>query len=104
MDGLTDVSGIQNYQGTLQKVTGLQDAQTSSTQKSFSSYLNDAVSGLNQNVNAMNQSTADMVSGKENSLGNVMIKMTEAQLSLQTAVQVRNKCLDAYNDIKNMQF
>nr|WP_252894834.1 flagellar hook-basal body complex protein FliE [Liquorilactobacillus satsumensis] len=52
----------------------------------------------------MNQSTADMVSGKENSLGNVMIKMTEAQLSLQTAVQVRNKCLDAYNDIKNMQF
>nr|WP_252894833.1 hypothetical protein [Liquorilactobacillus satsumensis] len=45
MDGLTDVSGIQNYQGTLQKVTGLQDAQTSSTQKSFSSYLNDAVSG-----------------------------------------------------------
>ena len=33
-----------------------------------------------------------------------MINMTEAQLSLETAVQVRNKVIEAYNDIKNMQF
>ncbi|KRL05516.1 flagellar hook-basal body complex protein FliE [Liquorilactobacillus oeni] len=103
MDGLTDISGINNYQSALQKATGLQDT-TSSSQKSFSSYVNDAISGLNQNINVMNQSTEDMVNGKENNLGDVMVKMTEAQLSLQTAVQVRNKCLDAYNDVKNMQF
>ena len=64
MDGLTDVSGISNYQGALQKATGLQTS-TSGTQKTFSSYVNDAISGLNQNVNAMNQSTTDMVNGKE---------------------------------------
>ena len=45
-----------------------------------------------------------MISGTESDLGKVMINMTEAQLSLETAVQVRNKVIEAYNDIKNMQF
>jgi flagellar hook-basal body complex protein FliE len=33
-----------------------------------------------------------------------MIDMSSSQLVLQSAVQVRNKCIEAYNDIKNMQF
>ncbi len=52
----------------------------------------------------MDQSTTDMISGKQDDLGQVMINMTESQLTLQTAVQVRNKALEAYNDLKNMQF
>lgn len=52
----------------------------------------------------MDNATDNMVSGNSSDLGNVMVKMTEAQLSMETAVQVRNKLLDAYNDIKNMQF
>jgi len=52
----------------------------------------------------MDQDTVNLITGDESDLGNVMIRMTEAQLALQTAVQVRNKCLEAYNDVKNMQF
>ncbi len=52
----------------------------------------------------MDQDTIKMITGDESDLGNIMIRMTEAQLALQTAVTVRNKCLEAYNDVKNMQF
>jgi flagellar hook-basal body complex protein FliE len=55
-------------------------------------------------MNTLDQGTNGMISGTESDLGKVMINMTEAQLSLETAVQVRNKVIEAYNDIKNMQF
>lgn len=37
------------------------------------------------------------------SLSDAMIAMQKANISLQTAVQVRNKVVAAYNDIMNMQ-
>ena len=66
--------------------------------------LEKAIAGLNSNMNTLDQGTNGMISGTESDLGKVMINMTEAQLSLETAVQVRNKVIEAYNDIKNMQF
>ena len=66
--------------------------------------LEKAIAGLNSNMNTMDQGTNGIISGTESDLGKVMINMTEAQLSLETAVQVRNKVIEAYNDIKNMQF
>ena len=67
-------------------------------------FLKKAIAGLNSNMNTLDQGTNGMISGTESDLGKVMINMTEAQLSLETAVQVRNKVIEAYNDIKNMQF
>jgi flagellar hook-basal body complex protein FliE len=96
---------LQNYQKSLEKVTGFdQNTKTSKNAATFSSYLNNAISSVDKKMVSMDQATDNVVSGKENDLGNVMVKMTEAQLSLETAVQVRNKLLDAYSDIKNMQF
>lgn len=107
MDAINNYSGLKGYASNLQdiqKIGNFSLDKTSTTQKSFSDYLNSAVAGLNQNMNVMDKGTTGMVTGTNNDLGKVMINMTEAQLTLQTAVQVRNKVLDAYNDIKNMQF
>lgn len=55
------------------------------------------------------QTTADLTS-KQYQLGvndvtveDAMISMQKANISLQTALQVRNKLVTAYNDIMNMQ-
>ncbi|KRL02116.1 flagellar hook-basal body complex protein FliE [Liquorilactobacillus capillatus] len=107
MDGLSSASGLQNYQKTLATATDLNKSSVLGTQdsgKQFSDYLTNAISGLNNNMKVMDQGTTDMIRGDQSDLGSIMTKMTETQLSLQTAVQVRNKCLDAYNDLKNMQF
>lgn len=103
---MNSISGLGNYQNQLSKITGLSDGQNqiSNDAKSFGSVLEKAIAGLNSNMNTLDQGTNGMISGTESDLGKVMINMTEAQLSLETAVQVRNKVIEAYNDIKNMQF
>jgi len=107
MSSINSISGLENYQNQLAKITGL-DTNSQSTSKtsatSFGDILQNAISTLNNNMNTMDSATNGMVSGTENDLGSVMVKMTEAQLSLETAVQVRNKVVEAYSDIKNMQF
>lgn len=96
------------YQQQLQKIN--QSLMPNSTltqakdQTSFADVLQQTIGTLNQNMAVVNQDTQNVITGKEKDLGSVMTRMTEAQLTLQTAVQVRNKCLEAYNDLKNMQF
>lgn len=108
MDGLLTTQGLTDYQSALRTLgtssTTDQETNSVASGKSFSNYLTDAVDQLNQKTATMDQDTVNLITGDESDLGNVMIRMTEAQLALQTAVQVRNKCLEAYNDVKNMQF
>lgn len=109
---INQLSNLMNYRTQLQDAMassriqqGLGAAKQQTDQKisTFSDYLGKAVDVLNQNMNTMNQATTDMVTGNQSDLGQVMINMTEAQLSLQTAIQIRNKCLESYNELKNMQ-
>lgn len=106
---MQDISAInQTYQSIINKLDqsnqSLSSIQFTNSSKSFSSLLNQAVNTLNQNMSVIDQDTKNIISGKETDLGSVMTRMTEAQLTVQTAVQIRNKCLEAYNDLKNMQF
>ena len=41
--------------------------------------------------------------GEVDDLHSVMIATEEARISLELAVQVRNKCIEAYKEINNMQ-
>lgn len=109
---INQVSNLMNYRTQLQDAMstsriqqglGAVEQQDGKQVPTFSDYLGKAVDALNQNMNTMNQSTTDMITGNQSDLGQVMINMTEAQLSLQTAIQIRNKCLESYNDLKNMQ-
>lgn len=104
---MADISGISpvNYRQQLANINQVTASQTTASKKqSFSTYLGEALSSLQTSMNGLNQDTTNTISGKQNDLGSLMINMTETQLRLETAVQVRNKVLDAYNDIKNMQF
>ena len=100
-------SGLTDYQNSLRAISASGTSATevdSSSNAAFGNYLSDALESLNQKTATMDQDTIKMITGDESDLGNIMIRMTEAQLALQTAVTVRNKCLEAYNDVKNMQF
>ena len=89
--GLT--SGMNNQ--TSEETNGL---------SSFSGMLENAMSSLNEQQVSADQGVQDLVSGNTDNLHNVMIQTSEAQLSLELALQLRNKGLEAYNEIKNMQF
>lgn len=71
---------------------------------SFSGMLENAMTSLNDQQVAANQGVQGLITGDTDNLHNVMIQTSEAQLSLEMALQLRNKGLEAYNEIKNMQF
>ncbi len=85
---------------------GLQEQSTEAAtgSASFSGMLENAMGSLNDQQVAANQGVQDLITGNTDNLHNVMIQTSEAQLSLELALQLRNKGLEAYNEIKNMQF
>lgn len=105
---MPEISTInQNYQAIINQLNqpmNTESTPSSSSTESFSTILSQAMNTLNQNMSVIDQDTQNIILGKETDLGSVMTRMTEAQLTVQTAVQIRNKCLEAYNDLKNMQF
>lgn len=72
--------------------------------ESFNNILNQSINSLDEKQTESTQAIQSLVDGTADDLHTVMIKTTEAQLSLEVAVQLRNRALEAYNEIKNMQF
>jgi flagellar hook-basal body complex protein FliE len=70
---------------------------------SFGAALGNALeqlSGLQQNADAQSQALA---LGKSTDIAGVAMDVERANLSMQLAVQVRNKAVDAYHEIFRMQ-
>ena len=47
-------------------------------------------------------STLDLLTGEADDLSGLLIDMQKAELSLQLALQIRNKVIDAYNEVMRM--
>ncbi|MBU1427049.1 MAG: flagellar hook-basal body complex protein FliE [Gammaproteobacteria bacterium] len=70
----------------------------------FANVLKSSLDGVNQAQHQAEALQKAFVLGDDKvSLSDTMIAMQKANISFQTAVQVRNKVVAAYNDIMNMQ-
>ncbi|RXJ69596.1 flagellar hook-basal body complex protein FliE [Halarcobacter ebronensis] len=71
--------------------------------KSFSELLNNAITEVNDTqVDAYN-AMEGIATGKVKNLQEAVQKIEEADLSLKLALEVKNKALAAYKEIKSMQ-
>lgn len=75
---------------------------TSST-GSFSKMLSNAIGQLNQSQLSSQQAIQGYLNGNTTDLHNVMIAVEKSSIELQTAVQVRDKAINAYQEIMRMQ-
>lgn len=92
---------FQNQFDVVKGVGELKSAQTPAT--SFSSYLTDALSGVNEQQQTSSAMAAAFERGDPGvDITQVMISMEKASISFQALTQVRNKMVDAYKDIMNM--
>jgi flagellar hook-basal body complex protein FliE len=71
--------------------------------KTFGSFLNDALNQLNAQQNEVDQLNTQFVKGELSDVHQLMIASEKASLGLELAVQVRNKVIEAYQDIMRMQ-
>lgn len=68
----------------------------------FQSLFEEALSNVKESNAASEQEVYSMVTGQSDNLHDIMIRSTQATLSVELFVQLRNKALDAYNEIMRM--
>ena len=93
--GIDAVSGLQTISGT--------GGQNESLTSSFKDMLSDAIESADQAQAVSQNGTQELLSGQTDDIGQVMVDMQKAELSLNLVIEVRNKVVDAYNQIMNMQ-
>ena len=72
-------------------------------QKSFADTLKDAIGSVNNLQLAADKGAQDLAAGRTDNVADVMINTEKADIALRLMVQVRNKIIDAYQDIMKMQ-
>jgi flagellar hook-basal body complex protein FliE len=69
----------------------------------FGGLLTDALNKLDASQTQASNAATSLATGKSTDISAVAMSVEQASLSLQLAVQVRNKLTDAYNDLFRMQ-
>jgi len=77
---------------------------TSAGGSSFSDVLDEAVFNVDQLQADANQKVGAMLAGNTGDVHDAMIAVQKADLSFQLMMQVRNKVVQAYQEVERMQF
>jgi flagellar hook-basal body complex protein FliE len=108
-DAITSIlSQIRSYQAQATRVepqqpSGLNSATPISERKAFSESLSDAVSRVNESQRETAQLTRSFELGDPNvDLARVMIQSQESQVGFKALVEVRNRLVQAYQDVMSM--
>ncbi len=71
--------------------------------KSFADTLKDAVQSVNQMQKDADKAMQNLATGRTDNVAEVMIATEKADIALKLMVQVRNKIIDAYQEVMKMQ-
>jgi flagellar hook-basal body complex protein FliE len=76
---------------------------TGQTTQQFSTFLKDSVNELNNTQRASDIATEKLAKGENVELQDVMITAQKASITMQTALEIRNKAVEAYQEMMRMQ-
>jgi flagellar hook-basal body complex protein FliE len=88
--------------GLLPHNGGVNKPSPAESMEQFSDYLRQAIDSVAQQENAVKQTTERFIVG-EADVSELMIVSEQAKLSLQLTAQIRNKVIEAYQEIMRMQ-
>lgn len=87
----------------LNSTSGVNVKERTTGVESFSNILSSSLDKVNDSQVVSENMNAAFVAGDDVQISDVMLAGEEAKISLQFAVQVRNKLIDAYKELTNMQ-
>ena len=82
--------------------SGLEAAGTKET-GDFATWFDNQMSELNEQIKTSEVELRRLATGETNNIHHVMLSLEKANLSFQLMMQVRNKALEAYQDVMRMQ-
>lgn len=83
--------------------SSLKEETSSSPKTSFMSYLKDALGQVDNLQREASFSANKLILGEEEYLHNTMIAYEKANMALQLTIEVRNKIVEAYQEIMRIQ-
>lgn len=83
----------------LKKIDSTQNAES----LNFKQFLSDAIDSVNKAENTSNQMDQMMASGDIENIHDAMIAAQKAEITLNFAIQVNNKVIDAYKELMRIQ-
>ncbi|MEK3953022.1 MULTISPECIES: flagellar hook-basal body complex protein FliE [Psychrobacillus] len=75
----------------------------SEAQGAFGDFLKTAIQSVNENQKASDIATEKLINGGDIELHDVMIASQKASITLNTTLEIRNKVVEAYQEIMRMQ-
>lgn len=98
---MEQVSFIKPSQG-IEFGNGLETPEARGTQD-FAAWFDRQLSELNEQIDTSEVELRKLATGETNNIHHVMLSLEKARLSFQLLLQVRNKALEAYQDLMRMQ-
>ena len=80
-----------------------QGAEAAAGGKSFSQFLSEKIGEVNQLQQESEQAIEGLATGKVQDLGKVVSAVEKANLAFQMMVQIRNKLVDAYDELQRIR-
>ena len=100
----TPIAGLGSI-GTIGGLPKLPPLVPASTEEGgFSGVLNNVLQQVNQLNGGAEQQIGTLLKGGNTDMSSVMIAVEKADVAFQLMMQVRNKIVNAYQDIEKMQF
>ena len=97
------VTGIENGLGISKAFPELNKVSSSSTAEGAGKFFSELVSKVNDIQLQSDKAIQGLASGENKNLHEVMIAVEKSSISLQFMSQVRNKALEAYQEVMRMQ-
>lgn len=72
-------------------------------EKTFSQFLSEALNDVNTLQQSADKASVDLAAGKLQDVSQAVIAAEKASIALQLTMQVRNKVVDAYQEVMRMQ-
>ncbi|GGE65589.1 flagellar hook-basal body complex protein FliE [Priestia taiwanensis] len=94
------INGITGIQSVTTPVGDVRVEQKNTT--SFSTVLKDAINQVNEAQLASDKATNLLIKGGDIELHDVMIAAEKSSVMLQTTIEVRNKVVEAYQEVMRM--
>lgn len=91
-----------NHVANLQEAANSKKATPFEAQQSFTSFLKDSINSVNETQIQSDELTNKMANGENVDLHSVMIASQKASISLTATLEVRNKVVEAYQEIMRM--
>jgi len=68
----------------------------------FSEFVKRSLGDVNRQMLTADQAIDDLATGKSKDIHNTMIAMQKAEISFEVVMQIRNKLMTAYDEIRRM--